>query len=244
MPYLRRKDRPGHREHEVVGELVEGALDAEVGREGEREDDRVRREVAAGVVADQQHAALLGDVAQPAHLAAEVQRAQQPQARQALADVVRVALVEVGGRDAAGDEALDARRAPRRAPPPEPSSGSVLARRAARSVRRAAVGASRGRWWRSARSRRLAARAARPERVDAGEEALEQAVGAAPGARPAARGRSRRARSARRGAASARRGAGSRAGSACRARTRRTSPAARARPGAGRSRRGRTGCSR
>ena len=38
-----------------MGELVEAALDAEVGREREREDDRLRRHVAAGVVADQQH---------------------------------------------------------------------------------------------------------------------------------------------------------------------------------------------
>ena len=43
----------------------------------------------------------LGDVPQAAHLAAEVQRRQQPQAGQLLADVVGVALVEVGGRDAA-----------------------------------------------------------------------------------------------------------------------------------------------
>ena len=54
-----------------MGELVEGALDAEVGAEGEREDGRVRRQVAAGVVADEQHRALLGHVAEAADLAAE-----------------------------------------------------------------------------------------------------------------------------------------------------------------------------
>ena len=63
------------RQHEVVGELVEGALDAEVGREGEREDRRVRRQVAAGVVADEQHRAVLGHVAEPADLAAEPEAA-------------------------------------------------------------------------------------------------------------------------------------------------------------------------
>ena len=40
-----------------MGQLVEGALDAEVGVEGQREDARVRGDVAPGVVADQQHRA-------------------------------------------------------------------------------------------------------------------------------------------------------------------------------------------
>jgi hypothetical protein len=56
-----------------VGELVELALDAEVGREGEREHRRVRRDVAARVVADEQHRAGVGDVAEPADLAPEPQ---------------------------------------------------------------------------------------------------------------------------------------------------------------------------
>ena len=72
-----------------MGELVEGALDAEVGVEGEREHDRVRRHVAAGVVADEQHGAVVGDVAQPADLAAVPDAGQQPHQRQLLADVVR-----------------------------------------------------------------------------------------------------------------------------------------------------------
>ncbi len=53
-----------------MGELVEAALDAEVRAEREREDARVRREVAAGVVADEEHAAGLRDVVEPAHAVA------------------------------------------------------------------------------------------------------------------------------------------------------------------------------
>ena len=86
----------GGGEDEVVGELVEGPLDAEVGAEGEREDDRVGRQVAAGVVADQQHRAALGDVLQVADLAPEPERRDQPVERQVLADVVGVAVVEIG----------------------------------------------------------------------------------------------------------------------------------------------------
>ena len=177
-----------------------------------------------------------GTLPEAAHLAAEVQRAQQPQAREALADVVRVALVEVGGRDPARDEALDGAQhgaeqaaALRRAA----SSSAAAAQPAARGVA-AAVAVGRGR-----RSRRLLpARAA--ERVDAGEEALQQPVGAlrALDLRHVAAALEHDLLRAR--AATARRGAGRPAGSACRARTRRTSPAARAAPGAGRSRRGRT----
>jgi hypothetical protein len=92
-----------HGEHEVVGELVEAPLDAEVGAEGGGEDRGVRGEVAARVVADEQHRALFRDVAQAADLAAEPEAREQPHARKGLADVVGVALVEVGGRDAPHD---------------------------------------------------------------------------------------------------------------------------------------------
>ena len=95
-PVLAQEAQAGHREDQVVGELVEGALDAEVGAEGEREDGRVRGQVAAGVVAHQEHGAGLGNVAEPPDLAAEPQAGQQPEPRQALADVVGIALVEVG----------------------------------------------------------------------------------------------------------------------------------------------------
>src|SRR4051794_21433289 len=105
---LAQERQPGHREHEVVGELVEGALDPEVGAEREREDAGVRGQVAARVVAHEQHRALLGHVAEPAHLGAEVQRGEQPQPREALPDVVGVALVEVGRGDAGPDELRDA----------------------------------------------------------------------------------------------------------------------------------------
>ncbi len=56
---------------------------------------------------DQQHRPLLGDVPQAADLAAEVQAGEQPQARERLADVVGIALVEVGRRHAAGDLARE-----------------------------------------------------------------------------------------------------------------------------------------
>ena len=91
----------GHGEHEVVGELVEAPLHPEVGAEGEREDVRVRREVAAGVVPHQQHRPLLRDVLQAAHLGPEVEAREHPEAGERLADVVGVALVEVGARHAA-----------------------------------------------------------------------------------------------------------------------------------------------
>jgi hypothetical protein len=100
---LAQEAQPGHRQHEVVGELVEAPLDAEVRAEGEGEDRGVGRQVAAGVVAHEQHRPLLGDVAQAANLAAEVEARKQPQARQRLADVVGIALVEVGRRHAAHD---------------------------------------------------------------------------------------------------------------------------------------------
>ena len=61
-----------------MGELVEGALDAEVGAEGEREDRGVGRQVAAGVVADEQDRPLLGDVPQASDLAAEPEAGEQP----------------------------------------------------------------------------------------------------------------------------------------------------------------------
>ena len=79
---------------------MEAPLDAEVGGEGEREDSGVGRHVAARVVADQQHRALGGDVLEPAHVGAEVDAGEHPEAGQVLADVVGVALVEVGRRDA------------------------------------------------------------------------------------------------------------------------------------------------
>ena len=79
-----------------MGQLVEAPLDAEVGVEGEREHAGVGREVAAGVVAHQQHRALGRDALEAAHLAAEPEAGEQPQAGQRLADVVGIALVEVG----------------------------------------------------------------------------------------------------------------------------------------------------
>jgi hypothetical protein len=82
-----------------VGELEERPLDAEVGVEGEREDDRVRGHVPARVIADQQHRAGVRDVAQAADLAPVPQAGHQPHQRQALADEVGIALVEIGAGD-------------------------------------------------------------------------------------------------------------------------------------------------
>ena len=53
-------------------------------------------DIATAVVADQQNRALGGDPVEPADVGAEVQRREQPVARQLIADVVGVALIEVG----------------------------------------------------------------------------------------------------------------------------------------------------
>ncbi len=82
-----------------MGQLVEAALNAEVGAEGQDEDEQVGGDHPAGVIADQQHRALPLDVVQPAHVSAEIEAGQRPQPGQRLANVVGVALVEIGGGD-------------------------------------------------------------------------------------------------------------------------------------------------
>ena len=57
---------------EVVRELVERPLHAEVGAEGQREHERVRWNIATAVIADQQNRALGGDPVEPADVGAEV----------------------------------------------------------------------------------------------------------------------------------------------------------------------------
>ena len=107
--------------------------------------DRVGGHVAAGVVADQQHRAVLGDVAQVAHLAAEPEAREQPGERQVLADVVGVAVVEVGGQ--ARPEAPSHARG-------EPAGGSAPARPRRRRRERSRPGPGRSqRAGRSARCR-------------------------------------------------------------------------------------------
>ena len=59
------------------------------------------------MVADEQHGSLARDVVQAADVGAEVEAGQRPQSRQRLADVVGVALVEVGGGDEAADPLRD-----------------------------------------------------------------------------------------------------------------------------------------
>ncbi len=158
-----------------MGELVEGPLDAEVGGEGEREDDHLGGHVAAGVVADQQHRPLLGHVAEVADLGRGTRASTQPRERQVLADVVGVAVVEVGGRPSepgapprrAASPATCGRR--RCSPPParaRPSAGAsgaragrgrrrgpsavaaVASRRSASPARRASVGSAMRRCYR------------------------------------------------------------------------------------------------
>ena len=108
QPTLREVEGQRQRQDEVVDQRMEPPLDPEVGREGEREDHRVRGDVAARVVADQQHRPLRGDPLQSAHVGAEVEGGEHPEAGQLLADVVGVAIVEVGSRDPGGDQVLDA----------------------------------------------------------------------------------------------------------------------------------------
>jgi hypothetical protein len=97
-----------------VGELVEGPLDAEVGVEGEGEDDRVRGDVASGVVADQEHRTLLGNPLHVPHLAPEPDGGHEPGEREVLADEIGVAVIEVRGQPALElvDEAAEQRRFP------------------------------------------------------------------------------------------------------------------------------------
>ena len=66
VPNLRSQPSGRRRDDEVVGQLVEGPLDAEVRAEREGEDERVGRHVAAAVVADQQHRPLGGNPVQAA----------------------------------------------------------------------------------------------------------------------------------------------------------------------------------
>ena len=103
MPNLRSWPSPGIDRTRLCASWKNGSLDAKVRVEREREHDRVRRHVAAGVIADEQHR-----VRSPGCCRAlgplrgtTGSRASHSQ-RQVLADVVRVALVEVG----AGDPAL------------------------------------------------------------------------------------------------------------------------------------------
>ena len=210
-PVLAQEPQPGHREHEVVGQLVEGALHPEVGTEGEREDRRVGRQVAPRVVADEQDRPLLRDVPQAADLAAEPQAGEEPEARQALADVVGVALVEVGARDSQLDLLAHARDQEGDEPARRVGVGGVsverrllgdagLAHEGESLVASALRPPPPGRAPRPAAARRRGRRSARAARWSAR------------GAPPGARGRRRRARSARPRAATRRRAGRSRRG--------------------------------
>ena len=124
---LAQEAEPGHGQHQVVGQLVEAALDPEVGAEGEREDAVSGVMLPPEWLPTSSTGPSLGDVLQAAHVGPEVQAREQPQAGQRLADVVRVALVEVGRRHARlrlrghrSDGAPDQRRRARRRDRPAP----------------------------------------------------------------------------------------------------------------------------
>ena len=89
--------QPGHRQHEVVGQLVEGALDPEVRAEREREDDRVGSHVPARVVADEQHRTRRRGCCPSPRTSPRNQMLESSQNNgQLLPDEVGIALVEVG----------------------------------------------------------------------------------------------------------------------------------------------------
>ena len=98
---VRREHGPDarHLEHEVVRELEERALGAEVVVERLREDERVGDERAARVVADEQHRPARRDVLQPAHIGAEPDVRHDAQRGERARDVLGVTQLErVGGR--------------------------------------------------------------------------------------------------------------------------------------------------
>ena len=98
---VRREHGPdaGHLEHEVVRELEELAVRAEVVRERLREDERVGDQGAARVVADEQHRPAWRDVLQPAHIGAEPDVRHDAQRGQRARDVLGVTQLErVRGR--------------------------------------------------------------------------------------------------------------------------------------------------
>ena len=93
------EERPDPREghHQLVGQLVEAAFDAEVAAEGQGEDDAVGAGVAARVVADEEHGPLVGNVVEPSDLGPVPQGGEEPGQRQGVPDVVGVAVVEQFG---------------------------------------------------------------------------------------------------------------------------------------------------
>src|SRR3954452_20861394 len=72
-------------------ELVEGPLQPEARDEREREQERVRRDVAAGVVADEQHRSAIGDVLEAADVGPEGARQHAAPEGQRAPDELRVA---------------------------------------------------------------------------------------------------------------------------------------------------------
>jgi hypothetical protein len=85
-----RRER-GQPHRQVVSELVERTLGAEVGVEGVGEGEGVDDQGAAGVVSDQQHRPLGRDPLQAAHLGAEVDVGRQPVGRKRGADELGIA---------------------------------------------------------------------------------------------------------------------------------------------------------
>ena len=99
VPNFRRKPRPGQLRARGCGRAGRSAARPRSTCEGEREDLVSGVRLPPEWLPTSRTGPVLGDVAQPADLAAEVEAREQPQAREVLADVVGVALVEVGGGD-------------------------------------------------------------------------------------------------------------------------------------------------
>ena len=89
----------------VVRELVERPLDTKVGAERQGEHEAVRGNVAAAVVAHQQHRPFRRNAMQSTNVGPEVQGGEHPHAWQLVSDVVRVTLVQIRLGDP-GDDLL------------------------------------------------------------------------------------------------------------------------------------------
>ena len=97
-PVLTQEGKPRRLHHQMVSELEEGPDRRRSVDKGEREHEGVRRDVSAGMVADEQHGARGGDPPHVADLRTEPGRDQRPGERKRPTDVAGIALVQ-GGPD-------------------------------------------------------------------------------------------------------------------------------------------------
>src|SRR5579859_7887081 len=94
-PVPAQKPQPRHCQNEIVSQLVEATLSAEVRTERERQHDRVRGHVSPRMIPDQQNRPLPGNTLKPTHPRTKVKRREQPQARKVVANVIRIAVIEI-----------------------------------------------------------------------------------------------------------------------------------------------------